>query len=40
MQASREQRVYFVDYNLWSNIRGLIAAKLILKQAQNLLKNS
>lgn len=32
--------MYFVDYNLWSNICGLIAAKLILNQAQNLLKNS
>lgn len=37
LPASRNGRVYFVGYHLWSNIRGAIASELILKQAQNLL---
>lgn len=40
LPASRNQRVYFVDYHLWSNIRGAIAAEAILKQAENLLLNN
>lgn len=40
LPASRNKRVYFVDYHLWSNIRGAIAAEAILKQAQILINNS
>lgn len=40
LPASRNGRVYFVDYHLWSNIRGAIAAEAILKQAQMLMDNS
>ncbi len=36
MSASQNGRVYFVDYHLWSNIRGAIAADKILKQAESL----
>lgn len=38
MPASRNGRVYFVDYHLWSNIRGAIASAKILHQAENLFK--
>ena len=40
MQASRENRVYFVDYHLWSNIRGPISTELILDEVPKLLKNT
>ena len=34
--AFQAGRVYFVDYQLWSRIRGPIAAKLIIKQIRSL----
>lgn len=37
LPASQKQRVYFVDYQLWSRIEGPIAAELILNQIRHLL---
>ncbi|HEY9656340.1 MAG TPA: ABC transporter substrate-binding protein, partial [Crinalium sp.] len=37
LPASQTQRVYFVDYQLWSRIEGPIAAELILNQIRSLL---
>ncbi|MBD2073534.1 iron-siderophore ABC transporter substrate-binding protein [Phormidium sp. FACHB-592] len=37
LPASQTQRVYFVDYQLWSRIEGPISAELILKQIRSLL---
>ena len=37
LPASQAQRVYFVDYQLWSRIEGPIAAELILNQIRHLL---
>ncbi|HEY9907591.1 MAG TPA: iron-siderophore ABC transporter substrate-binding protein [Thermosynechococcaceae cyanobacterium] len=38
LPASQTQRVYFVDYQLWSRIEGPIAAELILNQIRTLLR--
>lgn len=38
LPASQTQRVYFVDYQLWSRIEGPIAAELILNQIRHLLR--
>jgi len=37
LPAYQNNQVYFVDYQLWSRIRGPIAAELILEEVQNLL---
>lgn len=37
LPAYENNQVYFVDYQLWSRIRGSISAELIIEQVQNLL---
>lgn len=39
LKASQNNRVYFVDYQLWGRIRGPIAAELMIEQMQMLLEN-
>ncbi len=38
MPATRDGRVHFVDYQLWSRIRGPIAAELVIEEVRRLLR--
>jgi iron complex transport system substrate-binding protein len=38
LPATREGRVHFVDYQLWSRIRGPIAAELVIEEVRRLLR--